>query len=77
MQNNYGTQMPSEVVEVWRDWLGVATASVTLSGSRSKDARTARQALLSETGWNPLYVRATRVQITNHGTAHYQLITKS
>lgn len=75
-QNNYGITSPSEVKEVWRDWLGVVTASVTLSGSQARDARTARAALLAKTGFNPLYVRATRVRVTGHGTAHYQLVTK-
>ena len=63
-------------VVTWTDWLGIWHASVPLTGSRHKDAMTARKAIreeLTARGVSPDYIlKVTRERVTNHGTAHYR-----
>ena len=63
-------------VTAWTDWLGTWHASVPLSGSRHKDAMTARKAIreeLAARGVSPAYdLKVTLEHTTNHGTAHYR-----
>ena len=63
-------------ITTWADGFGIWHASVPLSGSRHKDAMTARKAIRDELDArdvSPTYaLRVTREHITNHGTAHYR-----
>ena len=63
-------------ITTWADGFGIWHASVPLSGSRHKDAMTARKAIrdeLTARGVTPNYIlKVTRERITNHGTAHYR-----
>lgn len=64
-------------VTTWADGFGIWHASVPLSGSRHKDAMTARKAIRDELvaarGVFPYYaLRVTRERVTFHGTAHYR-----
>lgn len=63
-------------ITTWADGLGIWHASVPLSGSRHKDAMTAREAIrveLTDRGVSPAYIlKVTRERVTNHGTAHYR-----
>lgn len=68
-------------VTTWADGFGMWHASVPISGSRHKDAMTARAAIVAEVkfrydAWNrtldPSAVRVTRERVTNHGTVIYK-----
>ena len=63
-------------VSTWADSLGIWHASVPLSGSRHKDAMTARKAIRDELDArdvSPAYaLKVTCKHITNHGTAIYR-----
>ena len=63
-------------ITTWADGFGIWHASVPLSGSRHKDAMTARKAILKELAARNVSddyrLRVTRERITNHGTAHYR-----
>lgn len=64
-------------VTTWADGFGIWHASVPLSGSRHKDALTARRAIIAELEQREAPYRAVRLQVTrervtNHGTVVYQ-----
>ena len=71
-----GQDIERNAVTTWADWLGIWHASVPLSGSRHRDAMTARKAIrdeLTARGVSPEYaLKVTRERVTNHGTAHYR-----
>ena len=65
-------------VTTWADGFGRWHASVPLSGSRHRDAMTARKAIVAELeerhapNFDPTTVHVTRERVTNHGTIIYQ-----
>lgn len=65
---------------VWADGFGVWHASVPLSGSRQRDAATARKLILAELeargNGSPISFRITRDHVTTRGTAVYKEVTK-
>ena len=68
--------MTMNKVTTWADGFGIWHASVPLSGSRHKDALTARKAIrdeLTARGVSLDYaLKVTRERVTFHGTAHYR-----